>query len=103
MKKRSFSSRSIRSMNMDERMLERIVKGFANHRRIRILQLLVVEPGLTLSDICDRLNMEFKSGSEHVLKMAVAGLVSKRKQRNNIHHSITDRGWDALSFLNGIK
>ena len=103
MKKRTSSSRSVFSVNDEERWLECIVKGFANHRRIRILRLLNTKPDLTLSGICDYLHMEFKSGSEHVLKMRTAGLVSKRKQLNNVHHNITGRGRQILSFLKSVK
>ena len=37
--------------------LERIVKGFANHRRLQILDLLKKEPELTVDDISERLNI----------------------------------------------
>jgi len=38
------------------RALERIVKGFANHRRIEILYLLRREPELSVDDISERLH-----------------------------------------------
>ena len=96
-------SKSITFKNLDARWLERTVKGFANQRRIRVLQMLVIEPELSLSDICERLNMERPTGSEHVRKLTIAGLVVKRKQKNRVHHKITDRGRMVLSFLKALK
>jgi len=103
MNSRSSSARSIHFNKVDARWLERVAKGFANHRRIRVLQLLIAEPELSLSDICERLNMSRTAGSEHVRKLTIAGLVVKRKQNTNVHHKVTDRGLLIFKFLKTIK
>jgi len=103
MKKHLPSKKSIAPDKLDSRWLERTVKGFANHRRIQILQMLVIEPELSLSDICDQFDMESANGSEHVRKLAIAGLVVKRRQKNHVYHKITDRGMKVLSFLKKLK
>ncbi len=51
---------------------EKIVKGFANHHRIRILLLLESEPGLTLTDITEKLRVNLRTSSEHTRKLAIA-------------------------------
>ena len=60
------------------RQLERLARGFANHRRIEILELLKRTPELSIEEISTRLDANFKTISEHVRRLAVAGLVLKR-------------------------
>jgi len=79
--------------------LERIVKGCANHHRISILVLLNEKPELTLDDISTELDMNFKTASEHVRRMAIAGLLLKRYEKNHVHHKLTNRGISILKFL----
>ena len=57
------------------RKIERIVKGFANHRRIQILDLLKREPELSVDEISERLNIGYENASDHVRKLAIAGVV----------------------------
>jgi predicted transcriptional regulator len=81
------------------RQLERIVKGFANHRRIQILQLLDSSPELSLFEIANTLRINFKTASEHVRRLAIAGLVMKRNEGNMVRHALSDRGKSILKFL----
>jgi len=81
------------------RKLERIVKGFANHRRIEILQLIEKEPELSVLEIADRLDINFKTASEHIRRLAIAGLVLKRSEGLNVRHKLSDRGASILKFL----
>ena len=41
------------------KQLERVVKGFANHRRIEILELLSQSPELSVVDISDKLKINY--------------------------------------------
>ena len=79
--------------------LERIVKGFANSWRIKILELLEIEGPTTLVDIADKLNMNIKTASSHTNKLNLAGLISKKYDGNTVIHSITLRGKSILKFL----
>ena len=81
------------------RQLERITKGFANHRRIEILELLKKEPELSVNNIADRLKINFKTASEHIRRLAIAGLVLKRNQGASVRHKLSDRGDVILKFL----
>lgn len=85
--------------NKSYRQLERIVKGFANHRRIQILELLKKEPELSVTEVAEKLNINFKTASEHIRRLAIAGLVLKRSDGINIRHKLTDRAEDILRFL----
>lgn len=83
--------------------LERIAKGFANHRRIEILELLKETPEMSLVDISKFLNINFRTASDHIKKLAVAGFVLKRSEGLTVRHKITDKGLSALKFLRGIS
>lgn len=90
-------------MRKTSRELERIVKGFANHNRLKILELLGKEPNLSVQEISDKLKSDFKNISAHITKMAIAGLVSKRNEGNIIHHNLTKRGKAILQFVRIIE
>ena len=81
------------------RNLERSVKGFSNHRRIQMLELIKKEPELSVFEIAEKLRMEIKNVSAHLQKMAIAGLVLKRSDGVNIRHKATNLGEDVLHFL----
>lgn len=83
---------------MNYRGIERIVKGFANHRRLRMLELLKKEPELTIEDMAERLNIGYENASDHIRKMAAAGLVMKRSDGAYIRHKLTDRAEIVLAF-----
>jgi len=85
--------------NKGYRELERIVKGFANHRRIEILELVGKEPELSVADIAEKLNINFKTASEHIRRLAIANLLMKRYQKSNVRHKLTNRGLSILKFL----
>jgi len=85
------------------RELERIIKGAANHRRIEILMLLEKEPELSVFEISDTLRINFKTGSEHIRRLAIAGLVMKRSDGNSVRHALTGRGQSILKFLRTLE
>jgi DNA-binding transcriptional ArsR family regulator len=84
------------------RQLERIVKGFANHRRLQILDLLKKEPDLTIDQLCERTKSEYMNISDHVRKMAAAGLVSKRNDGAYVRHKLTRRAEGILAFCKNL-
>ena len=88
---------------MNYRALERIVKGFANHRRIQILDLLKREPELSVEDISERLNIGYENASDHVRKLAIAGLVLKRNEGPSVRHKLTARGEAILVFCKRLQ
>ena len=88
---------------MNARRLERVVKGFASHRRIQVLGLLAKQPELSLREIAELLGTEFRNASVHVGKMAVAGLVLKRYEGRAVRHRLTDRGRRVLKFLKQLR
>jgi DNA-binding transcriptional ArsR family regulator len=89
--------------SQDYRRLERIVKGFASHRRIQILELLAREPELSVIDISEKLKMGYENASDHVRKMAVAGLLLKRNEGPAVRHKLTPRAKSILVFCKTLQ
>ena len=81
------------------RALERMVKGFANHRRLAMIDLLEKTPDQSLSEISQGLKIDIKTASEHLRRLAHAGLVVKRASGREVRHTLTGRGKKALAFL----
>ena len=85
------------------RRLERIIKGFANHRRLQILNLLKREPELSVDDISERLHIGYMNTSDHLRKMAIAGLLLKRADGPNVRHKLTSRAESILAFCKKLE
>lgn len=85
------------------RKIERVVKGFANHRRIQILDLLEKDPELSLTKISEKLNINLKTAGEHVRRLTISGLVLKRNQENNVLHKPSPLGKSILKFLRKLE
>jgi DNA-binding transcriptional ArsR family regulator len=84
---------------MKFRELERVVKGFANHRRIQILEHLADHPELSVADVSGQLKIHFKTASQHIQRLTIAGLVMKRSDGTSVRHALTPRGKTILKFL----
>ncbi len=85
-------------MSLQYKKIEKMVKGFANHRRIQILELVKIKPGLTVDKIAESLNVNFMTVSDHIRKLSDAGLVSKQKKGKYVVHTLTKQGNNILSF-----
>ena len=85
------------------RQLERIVKGFANHRRLQILDLLRHRPEMSVSDISETLKIGYENASDHLRKMAIAGLLLKRYEGNIVRHKLTPRAESILVFCKKLE
>ena len=85
-------------MAFEYRKVERVVRGFANHNRIKILELLHKEPELSVADITKRLKLGYENSSDHIRKLAIAGLIMKRNSGPSVLHRLTDRGESILVF-----
>ncbi len=89
--------------NVHYRKLERLIKGFANHRRLQILDLLKSEPELSVENISQKLNIGYFNTSDHIRKMAIAGLVMKRTVGNEVQHKLTPLAESILVFCKKLK
>lgn len=88
---------------LSTRQLERIVKGFSNHRRIQILELIKRKPELSLLDISTELKINNKTASEHIRRLTISGLVLKRNRGANVLHKASPLGEIILKFLRKLE
>lgn len=90
-------------MEEEYRQLERITKGFANHNRLKILNLLKKRPRLSVDEIAEELNIGYENASDHIRKLAQAGLVYKRHEGSMVLHTLTSRAEFVLVFCKKLK
>lgn len=90
-------------MSLPYKKIEKVVKGFANHRRIQILELLEKNSGLTVDAISQKLNVSFFTISDHIRKLSDVGLVEKNHKGRFVVNSLTKAGKHILSFCKMFK
>ncbi len=83
--------------------MERIVKGFSNHRRVQIMELVSSKPELSLQEIATMLKINVKTASDHIRRLAISGLVLKRNRGVNVLHKLSPRGDVILKFLRKLE
>jgi len=81
------------------KQLERYFKGTANHRRIEILLLVLKNPGISLDEISESLNCNFKTISEHTRRLVQAGLLNKNYMGNMVEHRVSPYGKMFCDFI----
>ncbi len=79
--------------------MERHFKGIANHRRLDILFLVEKSDGITLDEISERLQCNFKTISEHTRRLTQAGLLNKKYRGREVTHSLSPYGKTILAFI----
>jgi hypothetical protein len=85
------------------RQLERVVRGFSNHRRIQMLETLDARPELDLLGLARACGVNVKTAAEHTRRLAAAGLIFKRSKGRNTLHTVSPRGHAALGYLRAVQ
>ncbi|MEK7123563.1 MAG: winged helix-turn-helix domain-containing protein [Patescibacteria group bacterium] len=80
------------------KQLERYFKGAANHRRLEILRVIHKNDGITLEQIAETLDCNFKTISEHTRRLVQAGLLNKKYQGREVAHSLSPYGKKFIEF-----
>jgi predicted transcriptional regulator len=93
------SKEEVKKSSKTAKQMEKHLKGVANHWRISILLLVSENDGLSVEGVSEALNGNFKTISEHLRRLAGAGLVSKKYLGHNIIHSLTPYGKKFTKFL----
>lgn len=88
---------------LNYRKLEKTVRGFSNHRRIQILELLSDSEDLSVLEISNSLKIDYKTASDHIRRLAIPGLVVKRNQGSNVRHKLSYLGFAILKFLRTLE
>jgi predicted transcriptional regulator len=76
-----------------------VAKSFANQHRIRILQLIHARPGLSLMEIATQCRLQPTTACEHMRRIELGRLVTKKRQGPMVAHFINARGQRVLDFL----
>lgn len=88
---------------MNYRHLERITRGFSNHRRIQILEQIKKAPEMSVEELASKFKINYKTAADHIRRLAIAGLVLKRNEGASVRHKITARADLVLKFLRTLE
>jgi DNA-binding MarR family transcriptional regulator len=91
--------RKIEKSIKSPRQMERHLKGVANHRRIEILFLIESSKGITVEDVAERLDCNFKTISVHIQRLVQSGLVRKNYKGRTVQHELSPYGKDIYKLL----
>lgn len=83
--------------------LERIVRGFSNHRRIKILELIGKTPELSVEEISSILKINYKTAADHIRRLTIVGFLLKRSDSVSVRHKLTKRAEYILKFLRTLE
>lgn len=87
----------------ENKQLEAIIRGFANHHRIALLLLLAEQPNLTLDACAKALELNVKTASGHLRELSINGFVDKEADGRSVHHTLTPRGRAAVAFIGAMR
>ena len=79
--------------------LERHFKGMANHWRISILFIVAEKEGISVEDISETLDCNFKTVSEHTRRLLQAGLIYKEYKGRIVAHRLSPYGKRFIKFI----
>ena len=67
------------------------------------MELLRRKPELSVIEVAEELNINMKTASEHIRRLAIAGMLLKRSSGNAVRHKLTVRGFSILKFLRTLE
>jgi DNA-binding transcriptional ArsR family regulator len=76
---------------MQERELEKVLKAFANRRRLAIVKYLKVKHEATVSSIAAAIKLSFRSTSKHLGVLSVADVVDREQRSLTVYYRLADR------------
>jgi predicted transcriptional regulator len=85
------------------KQLERHFKGIANHWRIAILLLVDKNEGLSVDQIAQELEGNFKTISQHTRYLVQAGLLQKQYQGRRVIHFLSPYGKTIVNFIKSFQ
>lgn len=65
--------------NLNPKELEKILKAFANKRRISILRYIRANRGAALGEIADNIKLSYKTTSKHLSILSGIGIVEREQ------------------------
>jgi predicted transcriptional regulator len=92
----------LRFMASTDRGRAKMVAGFANHRRIEIVRLLIDKPSLCVNEVATECRIEQSTTVEHVKRLHEAGLLSKKSKGRRVLLSPTARAKAFVQFIDTL-
>lgn len=83
---------------MKYKEIERVAKGFSNHRRLQILDYVAKHPTVSVDQLTTALGANFITIAKHTQKLADTNLVAKEYRGRMVIHTITPLGKKVLAF-----
>lgn len=81
------------------KQMERNFKGIANYHRIDILLLISERSGITIEQMSEILDCDFKTVSEHSGRLFHAGLINKNYSGRSVAHTLSPYGKIICKFI----
>jgi DNA-binding transcriptional ArsR family regulator len=79
--------------------LEKIMKAFANSRRLTIVHFLKKENEATVRCIAKEINLSFRATSRHLRKLAACNILEKEQRKTEVFYRITRNPSFAMSQI----
>lgn len=79
--------------------LEKIIKAFANRRRLAILRYLKRNKEAMVGEIAEEINLSFKSTSRHLVVLASADILDKEQRRLEAWYFLSSKQHPAAKFI----
>lgn len=89
-----------RKISISEKDFERVMKAFANRRRLSILRFLKTKKEANVGAIAEEIKLSFKATSKHLGVLSAAGIID-REQRSlqMFYHFSSDISLPARSVI----
>jgi DNA-binding transcriptional ArsR family regulator len=68
--------------------LERVMKAFANRRRIAAVRIIKHKKEMTVGNLSDELRLSFKATSKHLSVLTAAGILDKEQRSIQMFFSL---------------
>lgn len=85
------------------KQMERHVKGIANHHRINILLIIADNPDISVEQIADKAKGNYKTISQHIRRLTLAGLVDKKYKGQVVCHKLSPYGKVFHAFITSFS
>ncbi len=81
------------------KQLERIMKGFGNNRRLRIVRALTKEKELSVGDIAERIGLSFTATSKHLNMLYKLDILDHKQKSLVVYYRIADNLSDLVKYI----
>ncbi len=83
--------------------IERVFKGMAHQKRVRILEFIAKQNKTALWQISQGLDIELRNTSHHTDMLEKAGLIEKHQSGLSVYHELTPYGQRVVEFIKNLE